>query len=76
MVEVRADGEAWQPARLAQQDTIDTWRQWVYEWDATPGSHTLEVRATDLSGYTQTPRRVPPRPNGATGWHSIDVTVA
>ena len=74
-VEVRADGASWEPARLAQQDTIDTWRQWVYEWDATPGSHTLEVRATDLTGYTQTPRRVPPRPDGATGWHSVDVTV-
>jgi DMSO/TMAO reductase YedYZ molybdopterin-dependent catalytic subunit len=74
-VEVRADGGPWQPARLAEQDTIDSWRQWVYEWDARPGSHVLEVRATDRSGSTQTSRRVPPRPNGATGWHSVSVTV-
>jgi DMSO/TMAO reductase YedYZ molybdopterin-dependent catalytic subunit len=36
-VEVSVDG-AWQPARLAAQDTIDTWRQWVYDWDATPAN--------------------------------------
>lgn len=75
-VEVRVDDGRWQPARLATQDTIDTWRQWVYPWDATPGSHTLEVRATDNTGYTQTARRVPPRPDGATGWHSVEVAVA
>jgi DMSO/TMAO reductase YedYZ molybdopterin-dependent catalytic subunit len=74
-VHVRIDGGAWQPARLAEQDTIDSWRQWVYEWDATPGSHVLEVRATDKSGATQTSRRVPPRPDGATGWHNVSVTV-
>ncbi len=75
-VEVRADEGPWQPARLAVEDTVDTWRQWVFEWDASEaGSHTLEVRATDKSGYAQTPRRVPPRPNGATGWHSVTITV-
>ena len=52
-MEVSVDG-AWQPARLAAQDTIDTWRQWVYDWDATPGEHTLAVRATDQTGATQT----------------------
>jgi hypothetical protein len=74
-VHVRIDGGAWQPTRLAEQDTVDSWRQWVYEWDATPGSHMLEVRATDKSGATQTSRRVPPRPDGATGWHNVSVTV-
>ena len=33
---------------------IDTWRQWVWEWDAAPGTHTIEARATDATGYTQT----------------------
>ncbi|MBA2558500.1 MAG: molybdopterin-dependent oxidoreductase, partial [Propionibacteriales bacterium] len=74
-VEVRLDGGAWQQARLPRQDSINTWRQWVYEWDAEVGPHQIEVRATDLSGYTQTSRRVAPRPNGATGWHSVNVTV-
>lgn len=75
-VDVRIDGGGWQPARLPRQDSINTWRQWVYEWEAGSGSHQIEVRATDQSGYTQTSRRVSPRPNGATGWHSVNVTVA
>ena len=75
-VEVSLDGDSWQDGRLADEDTIQTWRQWVYEWDAEPGSYTIAVRATDKDGDTQTSRRVPPRPNGATGWHSVSVTVA
>jgi DMSO/TMAO reductase YedYZ molybdopterin-dependent catalytic subunit len=75
-VEVRVDGGSWQVARLPKEDTIDSWRQWVYEWDAGSGDHLLEVRATDRSGYTQTSRRVAPRPDGATGWHSVNVSVA
>ncbi|WP_378148486.1 molybdopterin-dependent oxidoreductase [Cnuibacter sp. UC19_7] len=75
-VEVQVDGGAWAPARLAAVDSIDTWCQWVYEWDATPGSHTLAVRATDESGYTQTPDKAPPAPDGATGWHTVSVTVS
>jgi DMSO/TMAO reductase YedYZ molybdopterin-dependent catalytic subunit len=75
-VEVRVDGGPWQLADLATQDTTDTWRQWVWRWAATaPGLHTLEVRATDRSGYTQTDQRVGTIPNGATGWHSVVVSV-
>ena len=74
-VEVRVDAGNWVEARLAAQDSIDTWRQWVYEWDADSGTHNVEVRATDADGNTQTSRRVSPRPDGATGWHSVNVTV-
>ena len=73
-VEVSVDG-AWRPARLAAQDMIDTWRQWVFPWDATPGDHTLAVRATDDTGATQTSTVADPVPNGATGDHTISVTV-
>jgi DMSO/TMAO reductase YedYZ molybdopterin-dependent catalytic subunit len=75
-VEVSFDGDSWQEARLADEDSIQTWRQWVYEWDAKPGSYQIQVRATDQNGDTQTSRRVAPRPNGATGWHSVNVSVA
>ena len=75
-VEVRVDGGAWQKARLAEVPSTDTWRQWVWEWDATSGSHTLEVRATDSTGATQPEKRRTPYPSGATGWHSTAVTVA
>jgi len=75
-VEVRVDAGSWNEARLSALDTVDTWRQWVWDWDATPGRHTLEVRATDDSGYTQTAAPAPPAPNGATGWHQVFVTVS
>jgi DMSO/TMAO reductase YedYZ molybdopterin-dependent catalytic subunit len=74
-VEVRVDEGAWFPADLAGVDTVDTWRQWVTTWDATPGDHRLQVRATDGTGRTQPADRVPPFPDGATGHHSILVHV-
>jgi len=73
-VEVRVDGGPWQRAELAAQDNIDTWRQWMWMWDAETGNHTIEVRATDDSGYTQTDARAAIAPNGSTGWHSVNVT--
>jgi DMSO/TMAO reductase YedYZ molybdopterin-dependent catalytic subunit len=75
-VEVRFDGRPWHPAQLAPVPSADTWRQWTYAWDATPGRHTIEVRATDATGAVQPEVRVPPIPDGATGWHSVDVEVA
>jgi DMSO/TMAO reductase YedYZ molybdopterin-dependent catalytic subunit len=74
-VEVRVDGGPWQQARLAAVPGIDTWRQWVWEWDATAGNHVLSARATDATGYTQTERQAPPEPNGATGYPTVAVTV-
>jgi DMSO/TMAO reductase YedYZ molybdopterin-dependent catalytic subunit len=74
-VEVSVDG-TWYTANMAAQDTIDTWRQWYYVWDATPGQHVLQVRATDKTGYTQTPVVHRTEPNGATGYHTIQVNVA
>ncbi|GAA3875188.1 molybdopterin-dependent oxidoreductase [Leifsonia kafniensis] len=75
-VEVRIDGGSWQRARLADSASADTWRQWVLDWDASAGDHTIEVRATDASGYTQTNAEAPPVPDGATGWHRISVSVS
>lgn len=74
-VEVRVDDGAWAQARLATALSADTWRQWVYEWDATPGAHTLTVRATDGTGETQTDQRTPVAPDGASGHHTVEVTV-
>jgi DMSO/TMAO reductase YedYZ molybdopterin-dependent catalytic subunit len=73
-VEVSVDG-VWYEAKLAAQDTIGTWRQWYYVWNATPGQHVLQVRATDQTGYTQTAVVHKTEPNGATGYHTIQVTV-
>jgi DMSO/TMAO reductase YedYZ molybdopterin-dependent catalytic subunit len=75
-VEVSTDGgETWNTARLAKQLAEDTWRQYVYDWEAKPGDYTIQVRATDGNGETQTASKAPPHPSGATGYHTIDVTV-
>lgn len=73
-VEVRVDGGPWQKAALATEVNVDTWRMWRVELDLAPGNHTLECRATDRTGYTQTNERAAPIPDGATGWHSIVFT--
>ena len=35
-VHVRVDRGPWHQARLAAVPGIDTWRQWAWDWDATP----------------------------------------
>jgi DMSO/TMAO reductase YedYZ molybdopterin-dependent catalytic subunit len=76
-VEVRVGKGPWQEARLAAVPGIDTWRQWVYDWDVNvrPGNYLIEARATDKTGYTQTSVQEPPEPNGATGYPTVVVHV-
>ena len=74
-VEVQIDDGPWQVATLAADVSIDTWRQWLLEWEPTPGKYTLRVRATDNTGETQTEEQTPVAPDGATGYHTIRVTV-
>ncbi|MFJ2225718.1 molybdopterin-dependent oxidoreductase [Streptomyces anulatus] len=74
-VEVRVDDGPWQDADLATEATIDTWRQWSYPWNATSGSHTLTVRATERGGRVQTEKRTGTVPDGASGWPSVVVTI-
>jgi DMSO/TMAO reductase YedYZ molybdopterin-dependent catalytic subunit len=74
-VEVRIDGGDWQEAELAAELTDSTWRQWKVQWEATPGRHDIQCRATDGTGELQTMARAEPMPDGATGWHSIVVLV-
>ena len=62
-------------ATLGMVASIDTWRLWSWRWDATPGDHVLEVRATDNAGAVQTDRVAQPAPDGATGYHVIAVKV-
>jgi len=75
-VQARVDNGPWQEARLAAVPGLDTWRQWVWEWDAAPGRHIIQARATDKTGYTQTPAQAPPEPNGATGYPAVSVLVS
>jgi DMSO/TMAO reductase YedYZ molybdopterin-dependent catalytic subunit/uncharacterized membrane protein (UPF0136 family) len=75
MVEVQIDDGPWAVAKLADEPSVDAWRQWLHEWDATPGRHKITVRATDSNGATQTKDVAAPDPDGATGWHDISLTV-
>ena len=67
---------AWTEVELANVESDETWVQWRYDWDATPGDWLVRVRATDKDGNTQSPDPVPPAPNGAEGYPTIVVRVA
>lgn len=73
-ISVDLDGQ-WHEAELAEEPTIDSWRQWVWHWDAPVGKHTLTVRATDSDGQVQISAAASPAPDGATGLHTIYVYV-
>jgi len=70
------DGETWTDAKLAAQLDADTWRQYAYDWEAKPGNYILKVRATDGEGETQTDEETRPHPSGATGYHTVKITIA
>lgn len=75
-VQVRVDGGPWHEATLGPDAGVDAWRQWVWYWQATPGSHLVEARATDGTGAVQTARATAPFPSGATGWPRAAVGVS
>ncbi|CDP81983.1 MULTISPECIES: molybdopterin-dependent oxidoreductase [Mycolicibacterium] len=76
-VEVRIDDGPWLSAELGDAYSNQTWRLWSVPWQATgPGRHTLTVRATDNTGAVQTSDQAPTVPDGATGWHSVNFSVA
>lgn len=76
-VEVSTDnGETWSDATLAAQLDVDAWRLWIFDWDAlSAGDYTVKVRATDGNGETQPAEEAPPIPSGATGYHTVNVSV-
>lgn len=73
-VEVAIDGE-WREAELSAPISDATWVQWVVRWDATPGEHEIEVRATDGTGELQEELPSRPAPDGARGWHRRTIRV-
>ena len=76
-VEVRINDGVWWPAQLGASYSNQTWRLWSFPWQAkSPGKHTITVRATDNTGAVQTADQVGSVPDGATGWHTVDFTVA
>lgn len=74
-VEVQIDDGDWHPCDLGDVASDNTWVQWLYRWDASPGDHVITVRATDGYGTTQTSEVASPAPSGATGRHARRVSV-
>lgn len=75
-VEVSVDGGAWEPAEIASPPTDDTWVQWAGTVTLSPGDHVLRVRATSKDGEVQTGVERSVLPDGATGWHEVEVSVS
>lgn len=65
----------WIDAVLSEELSDSSWRQWVVDWPATAGRFDLEVRAIDRSGMVQTAEEQPNFPDGATGHHTIRLTI-
>jgi DMSO/TMAO reductase YedYZ molybdopterin-dependent catalytic subunit len=74
-VEVQVDDGEWQEAQLSPQADADIWRQWFLPYDFLSGTHRITARATDGWGRLQTGERADPFPDGASGWHSVQVFV-
>lgn len=67
-VEVRMNGGPWQEAELGAEVSRSTWRMWHTEFTVGAGTHTVQARATDRGGVTQTEAQADVVPDGATGW--------
>src|SRR5712691_616241 len=70
------NGKTWLAAKLEAPAGPLTWRRWSAQW--TPpnvGAHTLQARSTDGRGDTETPVSRQPFPNGASGYHVLQVNV-
>lgn len=75
-VDVQIDDGPWERAELASALSADTWVQWRMPWRAEAGEHSIRCRAIAADGTVQTDAVAAPAPDGASGWHTIDVTVS
>ncbi|MGI8828504.1 MAG: molybdopterin-dependent oxidoreductase [Candidatus Limnocylindria bacterium] len=77
-VEVSTDGQrSWDSARITYAGTPLTWSFWEYGWQPDrAGDYELAVRMTDGNGDLQTAERRGTAPQGATGYHIVNATVA
>jgi DMSO/TMAO reductase YedYZ molybdopterin-dependent catalytic subunit len=75
-VEVRVDGGSWEQAQLRSPLSETTWVIWRYEWLFQVGDHTFEVRCYSTDGVLQVLESSDSRPDGATGIHSVEVTLS
>jgi len=76
-VEVSTDGgRTFQPAEIFSNPSPYVWAFWKYDWaHPAPGRYTLQARATDGRGRVQTAALAGSFPAGASGYHTVSVTV-
>jgi DMSO/TMAO reductase YedYZ molybdopterin-dependent catalytic subunit len=76
-VEISVDGGiSWNVAKLNPPLSEDSWVLWTWQWKPIfPGQYTIVARATDGTGQLQTRQKQGTVPNGATGYHAIQVQV-
>ena len=76
-VEISFDnGEHWQPCKLETPEKPHVWSLWRYEWQRpSVGMQAIQVRTVDGEGRVQTAERSRRFPDGATGYHKIEVEV-
>ncbi len=76
-VEVSMDGgNTWSLASFKDPLSDNTWVLWTANWNPpATGHYSIAVRATDKTGAVQTASMATPFPNGATGYHVVDVGV-
>ncbi len=74
-VQIRVDEGEWLDAELGGVPSNDTWAQWVYRWTGEPGSYVVEARAIDTAGEIQPEEPAAPAPNGAQGYHRINLDI-
>jgi DMSO/TMAO reductase YedYZ molybdopterin-dependent catalytic subunit len=76
-VEVSVDGGiSWNTAKLNPPLSQDSWVLWSWQWQPIQrGQYTITARATDGTGKVQTSQKQGTVPNGATGYHTIQVQV-
>jgi hypothetical protein len=74
-VQIRVDDGEWLDAELGGVPSTDTWAQWVYRWTGEPGSYVVEARAIDKAGEIQPEEPAAPAPNGAQGYHRINLDI-
>jgi DMSO/TMAO reductase YedYZ molybdopterin-dependent catalytic subunit len=74
-VELRVNEGDWIQAELDRPLSRLTWVLWRAGLEMPAGEHTITVRAIDGNGEVQIEKRSGTQPDGATGYHSVTITV-
>ena len=74
-VELSVDDGNWVAAELDRPLSHLTWVLWRASLDLETGEHKISVRSIDGDGNVQTAQTSSTQPNGASGHHSVSITI-